>query len=91
MVRKDGPWVKFNENGQLAEKGTYKDGKKDGFWVSYHDKGQLLSRGTYKDGKTDGPWVFFKKDGTKRLKPLVWRKMVLEGGSGTYKNGVKVK
>ena len=27
MVRKDGPWFNFNENGQLAENGTYKDGK----------------------------------------------------------------
>ena len=62
--KKDGPWVRYHDNGQLWFKGTYKDGKWDGPWVSYWENGQLESKGTYKDGKEDGPWVVFSKDGT---------------------------
>jgi hypothetical protein len=78
--KKDGPWVKYHDNGQLWSKGIYKDGDRDGSWVWFHDNGQLLSKGIYKDGERDGPWVSYNEDGT------VW--MVL---TGTYKDGVKVK
>ena len=27
--KKDGPWVRYHDNGQLFMKGTYKDGKSD--------------------------------------------------------------
>ena len=50
--KKDGPWVKYYDNGQLWEKGTYKNGKlEDGPWVEYHYNGKLGSKGTYKDGE----------------------------------------
>ena len=39
-------------DGQLMEKGHYKDGKKDGPWVSYHADGTVDEKdtGTYKNG-----------------------------------------
>ena len=71
---KQGEWVHYHENGQLGEKGTYKDGKADGPWVYYLDNGQLGAKGTYKDGKEDGPWVNYHDNGQ------LWEK-------GTYKDG----
>jgi antitoxin component YwqK of YwqJK toxin-antitoxin module len=76
----DGPYVGYWNNGQLFNKGTYKDDKKHGPWVTYHDNGQLMWKGTYKDGKMDGSWVSYNKDGT------VWGDF-----TGTFKNDVKVK
>ena len=78
--KKDGPFVDYWDNGQLATKLTYKDGEPDGPYVSYHSNGQFRAKGTFKDGNKEGPWVTYKKDGT------VWEKY-----TGTYKNGVKVK
>ena len=62
--KENGPWVNYHDNGQLWEKGTYKDGKRDGPWVFYRENGgeDLTGAtstkyyvhegsGTYKDGK----------------------------------------
>ena len=76
--KKDGPWVHYEEDGQLLMKGTYKDGKEDGPWFSYHDNGQLWWKRTYKDGERDGPYVFYHENGQ------LWKKE-------TFKDGVKVK
>ena len=48
--------------------------------LSYCDNGQLNSKGTYKNGKKIGPWVSYDRYGT-----------VSEEGTGTFKNGEKVK
>ena len=50
-----------------------------------------LEQGAFRDGKREGPWVFFEKDGTKRTTPEKVGIMVFDEGSGTYKNGEKVK
>jgi antitoxin component YwqK of YwqJK toxin-antitoxin module len=55
--KSEGPYVSYHENGQLLEKGSYKDGKPEGPWVSYWDNGQFRSKGNYKDGKKEGPWI----------------------------------
>ena len=33
----DGPFETYYANGQLAEKGTYKDGEKFGEWIEVHE------------------------------------------------------
>jgi antitoxin component YwqK of YwqJK toxin-antitoxin module len=81
----------YHEDGKLFYKGTLKDGKKNGPWISYHNNGQLRSKGTFRDGKKEGPWVFYKKDGTKRFTRNAAGSLIFDEGSGTYKNGVKVK
>jgi len=50
--KKDGPWVRYWNSGQLWEKGTFKDWVLDGPWVSYHEDGTVNEEytGTYKDG-----------------------------------------
>jgi antitoxin component YwqK of YwqJK toxin-antitoxin module len=86
-----GPEVWYFSDGQLHAKGTYQDGKSVGPWVQYHGNGQLLSKGTYKDGKRHGPWVFYDRDGTKRFTKDTLGSLTRNEGSGTYRNGVKVK
>ena len=49
----DGPFVEYHENGQIFEKGTYKDGNKEGHWVWYMPNGTFIPQisGTYEDDK----------------------------------------
>ena len=62
--KKEGPWIRYHDNGQLELKGTYKDGKREGPWVSYYKNGQLESKRTFKNGKLEGPWVRYLPDGS---------------------------
>ena len=55
--RKDGPYEKYYENGQLNAKGTYNDGKRDGLFESYLEDGRLLERGIYYAGEKCGEWI----------------------------------
>ena len=64
-------------NGQLLNKGYYKDGKQHGLWLSYHNNGQLEYKGYYKNGEEDGLWVSYHNNGQ-----LEYR--------GYYKNGEEV-
>ena len=41
--KKDGPFESYYKNGQLKEKGTYKDGEWDGLWEEYYKNGQLTA------------------------------------------------
>ena len=53
--KKDGPFESYYKNGELKEKGTYKDGEWDGLVESYYENGQLKTKATYKDDERDGP------------------------------------
>ena len=48
---KQGPYETYHLNGQLTEKGTYKDGKEDGPYERYNAYGQLEEKAVYKMGK----------------------------------------
>ena len=52
-----GPYEDYHDNGQLFQKGTYKDGKPDGPSEYYYDNGQLESKGTLKDNEKCGEWL----------------------------------
>jgi antitoxin component YwqK of YwqJK toxin-antitoxin module len=54
---KDGPLVRYYDNGQVEYEGNFKDGERDGLYVTYHENGQLWYKGNFKDGKLDGPLV----------------------------------
>ena len=47
----DGPFETYYENGQLDERGNYKDGKEDGVWEKYYENGELEERDNWKDGE----------------------------------------
>jgi len=76
----EGLWVQYWRDGEVLSKCHYKNGERDGLWVEYHENGQLRWKGEIKDGEREGPWESFDEDGTRDSE-----------GSGTYKNGVKVK
>jgi antitoxin component YwqK of YwqJK toxin-antitoxin module len=57
LVERNGPWVEYQDNGQLSEKGTYKDGRRNGPWVHYWTTGGLWIEENYKDGERDGLFV----------------------------------
>ena len=78
--QKVGPFDKYHENGKLALKATWKDGKWEGPFERYYENGRLESKGTYKDGKQDGIWVGFNRDGTPKNSFL----------TGTFNNGKKI-
>ena len=61
----DGPFEFYFEDGQLKEKGTFKNGKKDGLGVSWYLNGQKDKEINYKDDKVDGLWVEWYRDGQK--------------------------
>ena len=81
-----GPWIWYHENGQAMYQGIYMDGNQDGRWVQHYSNGQISSKGTYMNGKREGPWVFYDSNGQRYLKEDKYRR-----GSGTYKNGIKIK
>ena len=56
----DSPVLVQNEsykNGQLSEKGTYKDGEPHGPFEGYSKNGQLEWKGAYNMGEECGEWV----------------------------------
>jgi hypothetical protein len=44
--QKDGPWVKFGNNGRVQFKGNHKNGIRNGPWVKYWNTRQLWFKGT---------------------------------------------
>ena len=72
----EGYWVRYRDDGQLRDKGTYKNGERDGPWVSYNKDGQLSYKETYKDGEMHGPYADYWSNGQ------LWEE-------GTYKDGKK--
>ena len=47
--KKIGFFEEYYFNGQLAQKGNYKDGKRDGLWKWYYENENVLA--LYKNGK----------------------------------------
>jgi antitoxin component YwqK of YwqJK toxin-antitoxin module len=59
----DGSFEEYWKNGQVAQKGIFKNGKEHGSWISYHKNGQLKSKGVFINGKRDGSWVTHHQNG----------------------------
>ena len=81
----DGPYVGYYYSGKLKIQETYKNGELNGPQIFYYKNGQLRGKQNYRNGKREGPWVFFDK---KRWSPNEFKS---DAGSGTFKDGVKVK
>ena len=47
--KEEGVWEFYYQNGQLYQKGTYKNDKRDGVWEFHNENGSLSSKTTYKD------------------------------------------
>ena len=51
MVKEDGKYTSYYENGQIYDEGNYKDGKKNGQSSWYNEYGQITTKIFYDDGK----------------------------------------
>ena len=55
--------ISWHGNGQLKQRGAYKDGEKHGLFEIYYDNGQLKRKGVYTRGKPNGFPEWFHKNG----------------------------
>jgi len=46
-----GGFVNYHENGQLKERGYFKNGKEDGMWEGFEENGQIEFTSYYINGK----------------------------------------
>ncbi len=49
--KRKGSFIYYYKNGQVKNKGVYKEGKKDGEWVNYFENGDLKGKTEYENGK----------------------------------------
>ncbi|UGU17256.1 nicotinic acid mononucleotide adenyltransferase [Sinomicrobium kalidii] len=62
VLEKEGDLVKatyFHDNGEIAQKGFYKNGKLHGEWKAYDIEGNKVASGKYDEGKKVGKWFFW--------------------------------
>lgn len=58
-----GSFVKYHNNGMIAESGNYDRGHRIGNWIRQHTNGSLLERCDYLDGKKHGTWAQWSQSG----------------------------
>ena len=49
----------YHENGQIAQKGYYQNGKLHGEWIAYDQDGNKKAIGRYSEGVKTGKWFFW--------------------------------
>jgi hypothetical protein len=54
--RRQGPYVEFDDRGQVAEEGAYLDNVLDGTWTQYRSNGQIKQQGQYARGVMVKTW-----------------------------------
>ena len=52
----------FHENGEVAQQGTFLNGKLHGDWIMFDLQGSKIASGTYDQGKKTGKWFFWKDE-----------------------------
>jgi len=72
--KKDGSWITYHSNGQLASQGNYKNNRKDGAWIEYHSNGSLKGKYVYKDNYVNGLQEFYWDDGQLRSRCIIKNK-----------------
>lgn len=61
-----GEFVTYHENGQIATKGTYKNGQLHGTYESWYRTGEMAASGAYDQGQQNGQWIWRHANGMKR-------------------------
>jgi antitoxin component YwqK of YwqJK toxin-antitoxin module len=56
-----------DDNGNITEKGTLKNGELHGKWISYNENGDVTQMAHYNNGKKDGIWFVWKDNGSTLL------------------------
>ncbi len=49
---REGEWIFYFENGDLEEKGNYKNGVREGEWTTYNKDGSVDQKAIFKNGRT---------------------------------------
>lgn len=65
VFEKEGNLIKgtfYNEDGNVSQVGTYKDGKLHGKWISYDQNGKKVAMANYEEGQKTGKWFFWSSD-----------------------------
>lgn len=52
----------YHENGQIAQRGTYKNGQLHGEWIAYDIEGKTRTLGKYSKGVKTGKWFFWNDE-----------------------------
>ena len=74
-----GKVFRLHENGQLTDKGNYKDGKFDGLWIEWYENGKKKMESNYKDGKIIGLQVIWHENGQKGYEVTYKDDEIVEG------------
>jgi|GEM_PF-2388526 len=61
---KDGDWLTWYANGNVATKRHWDEGIRDGDFADYNVNGQTLRKGAYRNGKLHGKVYYYANDGT---------------------------
>ena len=62
----DGIYKLVDDDGNLQEVRTFKQGMLDGTWLQYDEDENLIAIANYKDDKKHGKWVIWDSNGIKR-------------------------
>lgn len=62
--RLNGKRIMWHMNGNIEEKGHYKDDKRTGYWQYRFMEGQLAEEAHFKDDKITGLWKKYNEDGS---------------------------
>ena len=55
----EGPWRRWNAQGEIIEEGWYRAGVRDGIYKLRHANGETRLEGKYRDNRRDGLWQQF--------------------------------
>jgi hypothetical protein len=61
--KRNGPYKKFDHDGELTEEGTYVNDRLDGAWTDYHPGGTKHQVGQYRQGAMTGVWTSYHSNG----------------------------
>lgn len=61
--KKDGPYIRKYENGNIDIEVSYIKGKREGQYKTYYENGNIYGEGNYIDGKLDGPQKKYYQNG----------------------------
>ncbi len=62
--RREGPAVRYYDDGSVWEESRYREGLLDGEYVEHHRGGRVARQGAYEAGLRVGVWRVFAEDGT---------------------------
>jgi hypothetical protein len=61
--KRNGPWIRLFENGEVSLQIGYQDGQRHGPWIQWHPNGRKWKEGAYNGGREHGTWKGWYKNG----------------------------